>query len=107
MASPAAAFPSRGVSAQLRLLCVKAGCCRLPNTWPPPLPQLPCSHPAPLLRPPPPCSWLSIAASIASFAQISPLAALLFAPTQIWVTIAAKLNLDIVKLNSGAAAKKP
>jgi tryptophan-rich sensory protein len=26
-------------------------------------------------------------------------AAYLFAPTQIWVTIAAKLNYDIVKLN--------
>lgn len=44
--------------------------------------------------------WLSIAGSIASFAQVSPLAAALFAPTQVWVTIAAKLNWDIVKLNT-------
>ncbi|EFN54605.1 hypothetical protein CHLNCDRAFT_24614, partial [Chlorella variabilis] len=48
--------------------------------------------------------WCSIAASIAAFSQVSPLAGLLFAPTQLWVTIAAKLNWDIVKLN---AAKKP
>lgn len=40
--------------------------------------------------------------------QLSPLAALLFAPTQVWVTIAAKLNWDIVQLNSGGneAGKK-
>ncbi|KAI8467911.1 MAG: TspO/MBR-related protein [Monoraphidium minutum] len=44
--------------------------------------------------------WLSIAGSIASFHPISPLASLLFAPTQVWVTIAAKLNYDIVKLNT-------
>ncbi|KAF6256064.1 TspO/MBR-related protein [Scenedesmus sp. NREL 46B-D3] len=44
--------------------------------------------------------WLSIAGSIASFAQVSPLAAALFAPTQVWVTVAAKLNWDIVKLNT-------
>jgi benzodiazapine receptor len=42
------------------------------------------------------------AASIASFYQVSPLAAALFAPTQIWVTIAAKLNYDIVRLNKKA-----
>jgi benzodiazapine receptor len=31
---------------------------------------------------------------------VSPLAALLFLPTQVWVTIAAKLNYDIVQLNT-------
>ncbi|KAI7840892.1 hypothetical protein COHA_005421 [Chlorella ohadii] len=45
--------------------------------------------------------WASIAASITAFAQVNPLAALLFAPTQVWVTIAAKLNWDIVQLNKG------
>ena len=48
--------------------------------------------------------WASIAASIASFAQVSPLAAALFAPTQLWVTVAAKLNYDIVQLNPGFKA---
>ena len=38
--------------------------------------------------------------------QVSPLAALLFAPTQVWVTIAAKLNWDIVQLNSGSSDSK-
>lgn len=33
---------------------------------------------------------------------MSPLAAALFAPTQVWVTIASKLNWDIVRLNSDA-----
>ncbi|GBF92525.1 hypothetical protein Rsub_05139 [Raphidocelis subcapitata] len=47
--------------------------------------------------------WLSIAGGIASFHSISPAAALLFAPTEIWVTIAAKLNWDIVKLNADKA----
>jgi benzodiazapine receptor len=36
----------------------------------------------------------------AAHLQVSPLAALLFAPTQVWVTIAAKLNYDIVRLNA-------
>jgi benzodiazapine receptor len=31
-------------------------------------------------------------------------AALLMVPTQIWVTIAAKLNWDIVQLNKGGKA---
>ncbi|KIZ06941.1 tryptophan-rich sensory protein [Monoraphidium neglectum] len=48
--------------------------------------------------------WLSIAGSIAAFNPISPLASLLFAPTQVWVTIAAKLNYDIVKLNENKVA---
>lgn len=46
--------------------------------------------------------WVSIAASIAAFSQVSPLAAMLFAPTQVWVTIAAKLNWDLVQLNKGS-----
>jgi benzodiazapine receptor len=45
-----------------------------------------------------------IAGGIASFYQVSPLAAALWAPTQIWVTIAAKLNYDIVKLNPDVEA---
>eukprot|EP00879_Flechtneria_rotunda_P004791 GHRR01005063.1.p1 GENE.GHRR01005063.1~~GHRR01005063.1.p1 ORF type:complete len:178 (+),score=42.45 GHRR01005063.1:103-636(+) len=47
--------------------------------------------------------WLSAAGSIASFYTVSPLAAALFAPTQVWVTIAAILNHDIVKLNTDKA----
>ena len=47
------------------------------------------------LRPPP--------GTIASFHPVSKLAAMLMVPTQIWVTIAAKLNWDIVKLNKGKA----
>lgn len=43
--------------------------------------------------------WLSVGATIATFAPISRPAAALLVPTQIWVTIAAKLNLDIVNLN--------
>ena len=38
---------------------------------------------------------------IGSFHPYSPLAAALVAPTQLWVTVAAKLNYDIVKLNTG------
>ena len=38
--------------------------------------------------------------------QVSPLAALLVAPTQVWVTIAAKLNWDIVQLNSSSNDSK-
>ncbi|DBB04486.1 TPA: hypothetical protein ACH3X1_012584 [Trebouxia sp. C0004] len=45
--------------------------------------------------------WLSIAGVIGSFHPFSPLAAALVAPTQLWVTVAAKLNYDIVKLNTG------
>lgn len=43
--------------------------------------------------------WASIAATIASFYPVSPLAAALMAPTQLWVTVAAKLNWDLVRLN--------
>lgn len=37
---------------------------------------------------------------VGTFHPFSPLAAALVAPTQLWVTIAAKLNYDIVKLNT-------
>lgn len=43
--------------------------------------------------------WGSVLASVASFYPASELAAGLVAPTSIWVTIAAKLNYDIWKLN--------
>jgi tryptophan-rich sensory protein len=47
--------------------------------------------------------WGSIAATIASFYTVSPTAAALVAPTLVWVTIASKLNYDIVKLNTRKA----
>ncbi|KAG2442717.1 hypothetical protein HXX76_002800 [Chlamydomonas incerta] len=43
--------------------------------------------------------WASIAASAAAFYPISPAAAYLMLPTQVWVTIATKLNWDIVQIN--------
>lgn len=44
--------------------------------------------------------WASVVASAAAFWHAgSPLAGLLVAPTSIWVTVAAKLNWDIVQLN--------
>jgi tryptophan-rich sensory protein len=44
--------------------------------------------------------WASVLGSVAAFwAAGSPLAGLCVAPTSIWVTIAAKLNWDIVQLN--------
>ncbi|KAK9805803.1 hypothetical protein WJX73_001710 [Symbiochloris irregularis] len=49
--------------------------------------------------------WLSIAGSIALFWPVDPLSALLFAPTEVWVTIAAKLNYDIMALNCTQARK--
>jgi benzodiazapine receptor len=45
------------------------------------------------------------AAGIASFATVNPLAAALFVPTQVWVTIAAALNYAIVRLNRGGGSK--
>ncbi|GAB4822547.1 hypothetical protein N2152v2_009593 [Parachlorella kessleri] len=44
--------------------------------------------------------WASIAATISAFSFVNPLAAWLMVPTQVWVTIASKLNYDIVKLNT-------
>ncbi|CAL8462405.1 g1938 [Coccomyxa elongata] len=43
--------------------------------------------------------WLSVAATAYSFYSVDPLAGLLIAPTQVWVSVAAKLNYDIVRLN--------
>ena len=45
--------------------------------------------------------WASIAATTAAFAGVSPAAAALMVPTQLWVSIAWKLNADIVALNPG------
>lgn len=45
------------------------------------------------------CLWLSIAAVIATFAQISVPAALLLAPYLAWVTVAATLNFRLLQLN--------
>lgn len=41
--------------------------------------------------------------SAAAFYPVNPLAAALMAPTSVWVTIAAKLNYDLVKLNTKKA----
>ena len=43
--------------------------------------------------------WLSIAATMAMFAPISPLAATLLGPYLLWVTIASFLNLRMLQLN--------
>lgn len=48
--------------------------------------------------------WLSIAACIGAFTPLHPVAAGLMVPTQIWVTIAAKLNYDIFAVNSKGRA---
>lgn len=47
--------------------------------------------------------WASIAATAAAFHPVSPTAAYLMLPTQVWVTIATKLNWDIVQLNKPAS----
>jgi tryptophan-rich sensory protein len=46
--------------------------------------------------------WLSIAAVMAFFAPVSPLAAGLIAPYLVWVTIASALNLRVWQLNPAA-----
>ena len=46
-----------------------------------------------------PLLWLSILALIVGLAPISTLAALLLAPYLAWVSVAAALNLEIVRLN--------
>ena len=52
------------------------------------------------------CSSTQVTAgTIATFQPFSPLAAALVAPTQLWVTIAAKLNYDIVQLNKSSNSK--
>lgn len=43
--------------------------------------------------------WLAVAANLYAFAQIDAIAGWLLAPYLIWVTIAATLNLEIVRLN--------
>ena len=50
------------------------------------------------------CLWLLIAAQIAMFAPISPLAAALLAPYLLWVTIAAALNWRLLQLNGPRGA---
>jgi len=44
--------------------------------------------------------WMSIAATIAAFAPISPAAAWLLVPYLAWVTIATALNLSVWRLNA-------
>ncbi|KAK9845322.1 hypothetical protein WJX81_003406 [Elliptochloris bilobata] len=44
--------------------------------------------------------WTSVAGTIASFYNVEPVAAYLMAPTQVWVSIAALLNYEIVRLNT-------
>eukprot|EP01025_Chloroclados_australasicus_P033790 TRINITY_DN3454_c0_g1_i3.p2 TRINITY_DN3454_c0_g1~~TRINITY_DN3454_c0_g1_i3.p2 ORF type:complete len:136 (+),score=7.30 TRINITY_DN3454_c0_g1_i3:34-408(+) len=43
--------------------------------------------------------WATLAGSIYTFYSVSKLSACLLAPTQVWVTVAGKLNYDIVRLN--------
>ncbi len=47
--------------------------------------------------------WLAVAANLYAFAQIDAIAGWLLAPYLLWVTIAATLNLQIVRLNGKAA----
>ena len=50
--------------------------------------------------------WLraDCAGTIATFQPFSPLAAALVAPTQLWVTVTAKLNYDIARLNKSSSS---
>ncbi|MEL6662230.1 MAG: TspO/MBR family protein [Pseudomonadota bacterium] len=48
--------------------------------------------------------WLSIAATMALFWPISPLASALQAPYLVWVTIAAALNLRVMQMNPRGAS---
>lgn len=65
-------------------------------------PQLTTLHllPLPPFLPTPFC-----AATAAAFKPVSPLAAGLMLPTLVWVTIATKLNIDIVALNPNHKAE--
>jgi translocator protein len=47
--------------------------------------------------------WLLVAATLIAFAQHDTLAALLFVPYLVWVTIAAALNLSVLRRNPGIA----
>ncbi|MEQ9506189.1 MAG: TspO/MBR family protein [Hyphomonas sp.] len=48
--------------------------------------------------------WISIAAVMAAFAPVSPVAAAMLAPYLAWVTIASALNLRVWQLNPAARA---
>ena len=72
-------LPHRPCGHTSRLAAAAAACCAADPSPP---------HPPP-------------AGTIAAFHPVSRTAALLMAPTQLWVTIAAKLNYDIVQLNKG------
>ena len=50
--------------------------------------------------------WLSVAGTIGVWWHADPAAGAFMAPTLAWVSIAAKLNSDIVSLNAGDAGKK-
>jgi benzodiazapine receptor len=47
--------------------------------------------------------WLLVAATLVAFARLDGIAALLFAPYLVWVTIAAALNLSVMRRNPGLA----
>jgi tryptophan-rich sensory protein len=47
--------------------------------------------------------WLLVAATLIAFARLDSIAALLFAPYLVWVTIAAALNLSVMRRNPGLA----
>lgn len=47
--------------------------------------------------------WLSVAATLLAFAQHSALAAILFAPYLLWVSVAVALNREMMRLNPRAA----
>ncbi len=49
--------------------------------------------------------WISIAATMALFAPIAPVAAALLAPYLVWVTIAAALNWRMLQLNGPRGAQ--
>jgi benzodiazapine receptor len=48
--------------------------------------------------------WLSVAATLWSFARIDPIAGAMIAPYLLWVTIAGALNLSVWRLNPPALA---
>lgn len=48
--------------------------------------------------------WLALAATIYLFARVDPVSAWLLAPYIVWVSFAAALNAEIVRLRSGATA---
>lgn len=48
--------------------------------------------------------WLSVAVTLVAFAQVDALAGLLMAPYLLWVTVAALLNLSLMRRNPQAGA---